>query len=104
MNLPKGIRRRRLDAEVVRCHAAIHPIVKMLVTEDPTTSSERMTALVFVLIQQTLLAAATMNVMDQTGNRNAGTDLVDSFLKSVPEGIRTRTLQLRHAFDQVSLE
>jgi hypothetical protein len=76
------------------------------VTKDGTQAfrditTTQMTALIYSLIDELILAAAAANLLI---GGTMGTHLVETFGLAVPEGIRVRTLQLRHAIDELSAE
>jgi hypothetical protein len=106
MTLPKGITRAALDRENAYFKRRIHRAILEAVTKDGTQAfgsitTVQMMALIYSLIDELIMAAAAANLI---GGGQMGTDLVETFGLAVPEGIRVRTLQLRHAVDELSAE
>jgi hypothetical protein len=102
MTLPSGMHRDVIDKEIRECQQALRSAIMRFITRDTMdplhASPERMTALLYTLINELMMCAAAANL---TSGKSAGSDLVDLFLTAVPEGIRVRTLQLRHAVDEM---
>jgi hypothetical protein len=101
VTFPRGVKRQLLDDEIEACHRELRPAIVRLVTRDSqpmAASPERLTALLYALVEELIMAAAATNLM-QGGN--TGTDLAQTFLLALPAGIRVRTLQLRHAVDEM---
>jgi hypothetical protein len=63
-------------------------------------SPERMTALLYTLVDELIMATAAANLILQ--GTNAGSALTAALLDVLAEGVRIRTLQLRHAVDEMS--
>jgi hypothetical protein len=109
MTLPKGVSRDALDRETAVFKRKIHKAILDGITRNGTQalgsiSSVQMSALIYVLIDELILAAAAANLMGSNEGMGTtmGTSLVETFGQAVREGIRVRTLQLRHAVDEMA--
>ena len=104
--IPKGVTSAALHEETMHFKRKIHRAIIQAVTRDGTQAFGdinvvQMTALIYTLIDELILSAAATNLI---GGGQMGLELVETFGKAVRDGIRIRTLQLRHAVDELQVE